>query len=67
MGKFYSKKPTAEEARGFLGKDILTSYQFTKEELEVIMHTAAYYEEALTEKKRLYDMDGTQHPDKTVF
>lgn len=58
MGKFYSKKPTEEEMAMFCGKDILTSYQFTKEELEIIMHTAAYYEEALTNKKRLYDMDG---------
>lgn len=58
MGKFFSKKPSMAEADLFRGKDILTSYQFTKEELEIIMHTAAYYEEALLEKRRLYDMDG---------
>ena len=58
MSIFTAKKPTEKEAALFAGKDILSTYQFTKEELEILMRTAAYYEETLVAKKRLYDMDG---------
>jgi len=56
MEKF--TKPSEEMLARFVGKDILDIAQFTKEELEAIVNTAGYYEEALKAKKRLYDMDG---------
>ncbi len=58
MSIYSAKKPTEQEAALFKGHDILSTYQFTKEELEILMRTAGYYEEALVAQKRLYDMDG---------
>ena len=56
MTKF--TKPSEEMLQSFVGKNILDIAQFSKEELEAIVNTAGYYEEALIAKKRLYDMDG---------
>lgn len=56
MTKF--TKPSDEMLQSFAGKHILDIAQFSKEELEAIVNTAGYYEEALIAKKRLYDMDG---------
>ncbi len=58
MLKNFSGKPSQDKLDLFLGKDILSAYQFTKEELEIVMNTAAHYEQCLIDKKRLYDMDG---------
>jgi aspartate carbamoyltransferase len=54
----FSGKPSEAQLAPFVGKDVLDIAQFSKEDLEVVMHLAAHYEEALTNKKRLYDMDG---------
>ena len=56
MQKF--TKPSEEMLARFVGMNILDIAQFSKEELEAIVNTAGYYEEALKAKKRLYDMDG---------
>ena len=56
MTKF--TKPSDDMLQSFVGKNILDIAQFSKEELEAIVNTAGYYEEALIAKKRLYDMDG---------
>ena len=42
----------------FIGKDILGAPQFSKAELEAVLGVAAFYEQALSEGKRLWDMDG---------
>ncbi|MEA1964939.1 MAG: aspartate carbamoyltransferase [Candidatus Aerophobetes bacterium] len=39
-------------------RDVVSSYQFNREELSLIMDTAAYYERTLIEKRRLRDMEG---------
>ncbi|MCL2678427.1 MAG: aspartate carbamoyltransferase [Clostridiales bacterium] len=54
----FSGKPSPAGLAPFAGRDLLDFSWIGKEELRVIMQTAAYYEEALKEKKRLYDMDG---------
>lgn len=54
----FSGKPSEAKLAPFVGKDVLDIAQFSKEDLEVVMHLAAYYEEALHNKKRLYDLDG---------
>jgi len=52
------KKPCLEQIAKFEGKDVLSAPQFDKAELEVIMNTSAYYEQALREKRILKDMEG---------
>ncbi|MEG2212873.1 MAG: aspartate carbamoyltransferase, partial [Clostridiales bacterium] len=51
-------KPSQEALNKFAGRNIMDIVSLSKEDLETIMQTAAYYDQALTEKKRLYDMDG---------
>lgn len=51
-------KPSQEAMDRFVGKNIMDISSLSKEELLTIMQTAAYYDQALAEKKRLYDMDG---------
>ncbi len=40
------------------GQDILSAKALSDAQLQLIMDTAAHYEDALKEKRRLYDMDG---------
>lgn len=58
MFRKLAKKPTQAEMDVFAGIDILGAPQFTKETLEVVMHTAAYYENRLAEGEVIRDMDG---------
>jgi len=53
-----TQKSLKEKVSLLEGKDILTASQFNREQLSVIMNSAAYYEKALAKKKRLRDMDG---------
>lgn len=50
--------PSEEMIASFVGKNILGAPQFSKEELEAVLGVAAFYEKALKEGKRLWDMDG---------
>ncbi len=50
--------PNEEMVASFVGKNILGAPQFSKEELEAVLGVAAFYEKALQEGKRLWDMDG---------
>ncbi len=50
--------PDAAMLQSFVGKDILGAPQFSKAELEAVLGVAAFYEKALGEGKRLWDMDG---------
>jgi len=52
------KKPSPEQIKAFEGKDVLTARQFSLEELNAIMGTAAHYEQALAEKRIIKDMEG---------
>jgi len=52
------KKPEDGRLELLRGQDVLSTKTLSDEQLKVIMDTAAYYEEALKEKRRLYDMDG---------
>lgn len=58
MLKNFTGLPSKEKLDAFKGIDILGAPQFTKETLETVMNTAAYYEEKLIAQERLYDMDG---------
>ena len=51
-------KPSQERMEVFHGRNIIDISSLTRDEIETIMQTAAYYDKALTEKVRLYDMDG---------
>ena len=51
-------KPSQERMEVFRGRNIIDISSLTRDEIETIMQTAAYYDKALTEKVRLYDMDG---------
>lgn len=42
----------------FRGRNILDISNLSREDIDTIMQTAAYYDKALMEKQRLYDMDG---------
>jgi len=57
VGKVF-EKPTAEQIKAFEGTDVLSGAQFSREQLEVIMNTAAHYEQALAEKRIIKDMEG---------
>lgn len=52
------KFPDKALLESFIGKDILGAPQFSKQELEAVLGVAAFYEQALSEGKRLWDMDG---------
>lgn len=51
-------KPSDAVLGLFQGQDILSARYLGLEHLQAILETAAYYEEALAAKRRLYDMDG---------
>ncbi|MBW6463788.1 MAG: aspartate carbamoyltransferase [Firmicutes bacterium] len=51
-------KPSADQLALLKGKDILSAAQFTKEELDLIMETAAYYEKKVKDGEVLKDMEG---------
>jgi len=53
-----AQKPLKAKVSLLEGEDILTASQFNREQLSVIMNSAAYYEKALAKKKILRDMDG---------
>lgn len=55
---FFTGKPSPEALSAFANRNILDLAHFSKNELETIMNTANYYEEALKAKKSLHDMDG---------
>lgn len=52
------KFPDQAMLDSFVGKDILGAPQFSKEEMEAVLGVAAFYEQALKDGKRLWDMDG---------
>jgi len=52
------KKPNQEQLDLFLGRDILSAHDLTKEDLDIIMNTAGYYEDLLAQKKIIKDMEG---------
>lgn len=51
-------KPSEEKMKNFEGRNIVDINNLSREDVDTIMQTASYYDEALSEKKRLYDMDG---------
>lgn len=51
-------RPSQERMDVFKGRNIIDISSLTRDEIETIMQTAAYYDKALAEKIRLYDMDG---------
>ena len=51
-------RPSQERMNVFAGRNIIDISSLTRDEIETIMQTAAYYDRSLTEKVRLYDMDG---------
>jgi aspartate carbamoyltransferase catalytic subunit len=51
-------KPPEENMAVFKGKSITDIASLTLEEVETILQTAAYYDHVLSQKKRIYDMDG---------
>lgn len=51
-------KPAPEKLALLKGKDILNAPQFSREELDVIMETAAYYEKKVKDGEVLKDMEG---------
>jgi aspartate carbamoyltransferase len=51
-------KPSEGELALLSGQDVLSSKTLTYEQLQLIMKTAAYYEDALVNKRRLSDMEG---------
>lgn len=53
-----AKKPASEKLALLKGKDILNAAQFSREEIDVIMSTAAYYEKKVKEGEVLKDMEG---------
>ena len=52
------KKPSEVELDLLRGHDVLSAKTLSFNQLQLIMDTAAYYEDALVNKRRLYDMDG---------
>lgn len=57
MSKVFTK-PSQAQLDTFLNKDVLSAHQLSKEDLEIIMNTAGYYEQALADKKIIKDMEG---------
>jgi len=55
---FFTGKPKPAALAAFVNRNVLDLAHFSQAELETIMNTANYYEQALNAKKRLYDMDG---------
>jgi aspartate carbamoyltransferase len=50
-------KPSLERLEVLKNRDILSASELNKEELMIILETAAYYERVLIEKRKVYDMD----------
>ena len=53
-----SGKPAKQALEKFIGRNIMDIESLSKEDLETIMQTAAYYDQALAEKRLLDDMKG---------
>ncbi|MCL1816621.1 MAG: aspartate carbamoyltransferase [Clostridiales bacterium] len=53
-----NKKPTEAALNTFKNRNIMDIESLSKEDLQTIMQTAAYYDQALTEKRILEDMKG---------
>jgi len=53
-----SARPSQEKLDVFKNRNILDIVSLSREEIETILETAAYYDEKLARKERLYDMDG---------
>lgn len=51
-------KPTQEQLDAFKNRDVLGAPELTKEDIETIMNTGAYYEQQLADKKVIKDMEG---------
>jgi aspartate carbamoyltransferase len=51
-------KPSEGELALLNGQDVLSAKTLTFDQLQLIMKTAAYYEDALVNKRRLFDMEG---------
>jgi len=51
-------KPAPEKLALLKGKDILNAAQFSREEIDVVMETAAYYEKKVKDGVVLKDMEG---------
>lgn len=51
-------KPAETRLDAFKGRSILDIASLTRDDLDTIMDTAAYYDQALEQKQRIYDMDG---------
>ncbi|MGI6630869.1 MAG: aspartate carbamoyltransferase [Bacillota bacterium] len=52
------KKPSQAQLDSFKNRDVLSAADLTKEDLEIIMNTAGYYEQQLAENKIIKDMEG---------
>jgi aspartate carbamoyltransferase catalytic subunit len=52
------KKPNQDQLDSFKDRDILSAHDLTKEDLDIIMNTAGYYEGLLAQKKIIKDMEG---------
>ncbi|MCL1974852.1 MAG: aspartate carbamoyltransferase, partial [Firmicutes bacterium] len=53
-----SEKPSQALLDAFKGRNIMDIESLSKEDLQTIMQTAAYYDRALAEKRLLKDMEG---------
>lgn len=51
-------KPAADKLVLLKGKDVLSAAQFSKDEVDLIMETAAYYEKKVKDGEVLSDMEG---------
>ena len=58
MRKAFIGRPAQEKIDEFRNRNILDIAGLSREDIEIIMETAAYYDQALSGKQRLYDMDG---------
>lgn len=47
------KKPSQAQLDSFKNRDVLSAADLTKEDLEIIMNTAGYYEQQLAEHRCL--------------
>ncbi len=54
----FAGKPSEIKMAVFKGRNITDISSLTTQEMETILQTAAYYDQALSQKKRIYDMDG---------
>ncbi|MGI6686072.1 MAG: aspartate carbamoyltransferase [Bacillota bacterium] len=52
------KKPNQAQLDDFKGRDVLSALDLTREDLDIIMNTAGYYEGLLAQNKIIKDMEG---------